>query len=326
MILAEYLPPRPHRLWQLARQMGLRHAVVNCKPERTGLNPPWDLDALRQIQHTLAEAGLVLYGLEGDPFDLSRIKLGLPGRDEDIERFCRMLRNMAQLGIRLLCYNFMAQIGWCRSRTDVPARGGARVSRFDVRELPAELTEAGEVPAEKIRENFSYFIRQVMPVAEEAGVQMALHPDDPPLPSLRGVARIFGTPESFDWAYQLAPSPSNGVTFCRANFKLMPGAKGDLPGWIRHFAKQKRLFFLHLRDVRGTAESFQEIFHDEAAAELVETLRVCHQAGFTGPLRCDHVPTLAGEANDQPGYGTLGRLFADGYLMGLMDALNIPRE
>ncbi len=161
-----------------------------------------------------------------------------------------------------------------------------------------------------------------MSVAETAEVRMALHPDDPPLPSLRGVGRIFDTPEAFEQAYALAPSPSNGVTFCRANFKLM-GA--NLPECIRQFSRQGRLFFLHLRDVRGTAAKFEEVFHDEAAADLIETLRECQAAGFDGVLRCDHVPTLAGEPNDQPGYGTLGRLYANGYVMGLMDALKIPR-
>jgi mannonate dehydratase len=323
MIVAEYLPPRQHLLWQLARQMGIRHAIVNAKPEKTGLAPIWNLAPLRQIQTELHEAGFQFHGLEGDQFDLSRIKLGLPGRDEDLDRFCQMLRNMGELGIPLLCYNFMAQIGWFRSRADVAARGGALVSRFDLSEVPAKLTDAGQVPPERIWDNYRYFIQRVMPVAEEARVQMALHPDDPPLPSLRGIGRIFGTPESFERAYTLAPSPNNGVTFCRANFKLM-GA--DLPECIRRFGRQKRLFFLHLRDVRGTAERFVEVFHDESAAELKDTLRQCHAAGFEGPLRCDHVPTLAGEANEQPGYGTLGRLFANGYILGLMDALGIPRQ
>lgn len=322
MIVAEYLPPRPHLLWQLTRQMGIGHAIVNAKPERTGLKPVWDKEALRQVQCGLAEAGLRLYGLEGDQFDMSRIKLGLEGRDEDLERFCQMLRNMGELGIPLLCYNFMAQIGWLRSKGDVAGRGGALVSRFDLKEMPAGLTEAGEVRADRIWNNFEVFIRKVMPVAEKAGVRMALHPDDPPLPSLCGVGRIFGTWEAFDQAYKLAPSPANGVTFCRANFKLMGVDLGDC---IRQLARQNRLFFLHLRDVRGTAESFEEVFHDEAAAALKETLRDCHAAGFDGPLRCDHVPTLAGEANEQPGYGTLGRLFADGYILGLMDGLEIPR-
>jgi mannonate dehydratase len=323
MIIAEYLPPRPHVLWQLAGQMGIGHAIINAKPEKTGLGGVWERETLRQLQRDLAEAGLKLYGLEGDQFDMSRIKLGLAGRDEDIERFCAMLRHMGELGIPLLCYNFMAQIGWFRSKGDVAARGGALVSRFDVSDLPATATETGEVSADEIWENYRYFIQRVMPVAEKAGIRMALHPDDPPLPSLRGVGRIFGTPEAFERAYALAPSPSNGVTFCRANFKLM-GA--NLPECIRHFGRQKRLFFLHLRDVRGTAERFEEVFHDEASSELMETLKECHAAGFDGPLRCDHVPTLAGEANEQPGYGTLGRLFADGYIIGLMDALGIPRK
>jgi mannonate dehydratase len=303
--------------------MGIQNAIINAKPEKTGLKAVWDLEALRQLQIDLAQAGLNFYGLEGDQFDMSRIKLGLVGRDEDTERFCRMLENMGKLGIPLLCYNWMAQIGWFRSNGEVAARGGALVSRFDLREMPSSLTEAGEVPVERMWENYRYFIERVVPVAEKAGVRLALHPDDPPLQSLRGIGRIFGTPEAFDRAYELAPSPVNGVTFCRANFKLM---NTDLAACVRHFAAEKRLFFLHLRDVRGTAEEFVEVFHDEAATELKDTLRECHEAGFDGPLRCDHVPTLAGEANDQPGYGTLGRLFADGYIMGLMDALDIPRQ
>jgi mannonate dehydratase len=323
MTLTEYLPSRPHVLWQLCLQMGICHAIVSAKQERTGLNPPWEIDALRQLQRAFADAKLEICGLEGDQFDMSRIKLGLDRRDEDLERFCQLLRNMGELGIPLLCYNFMAQIGWFRSRVDVAGRGGALVSRFDLKNVPAGSTAAGRISAEQIWENFRYFIQCVMPVAEKAGIKMALHPDDPPVPSLRDVGRIFGTPEAFDQVYMMAPSPSNGVTFCRANFKLM-GA--DLRKLIHVFVSQKRLFFLHLREVRGTAECFEEVFHDEAAGELMETLRACHQAGFDGPLRCDHVPTLAGEANDQPGYGTLGRLFADGYVMGMMDTLGIPRE
>jgi mannonate dehydratase len=323
MIITEYLPSQSHLLWPLCLQMGIKHAIVNAKSERTGLGPPWEIDSLRQLQQNFEDAKLQIYGLEGDQFDMNRIKLGLDGRDEDIEHFCQMLRNMAELGIPLLCYNFMAQIGWFRSKSDVKGRGGALVSRFDLKDIIFEKTRAGEVSADQIWENFQYFIQIVMPVAGKAGIQMALHPDDPPLPSLQGIGRIFGTPEAFERAYSLAPSPSNGVTFCRANFKLMGS---ELSGLIHHFGQQNRLFFVHLRDIRGTAESFEEVFHDEATEELMETLKECHKAGFNGPLRCDHVPTMAGETNDQPGYGTLGRLFADGYIMGMMDTLGIPRK
>lgn len=320
MIICEYLPSKPHILWQLCLQMGIHHAIVSAKQEKTGLNPPWDIDALRQLQKRFSDAGLIIYGLEGDQFDMNRIKLGLEGRDEDIEHFNQMLRNMGELGIPLLCYNFMAQIGWYRSNLNVRGRGGALLSRFNLKEIHLEKLQITEISNEKIWENFQYFIRNVMPVAEKCGIKMALHPDDPPIPSLHGIGRIFYNPEAFDRAYKMAPSPNNGVTFCRANFKLM---NIDLKSWIQKFGNEKRLFFLHLRDVRGTAENFEEVFHDEAAEDLIETLKICYNVGFEGPLRCDHVPTLAGEVNDQPGYGTLGRLFADGYIIGLMDALGI---
>ncbi len=321
MLLTEFLPAKPHRLWRLARQMGIRHAIVKAAPELTGRPPPWDIDALRAIQRDLADAGLVLRGLEGDAFPMDRIKCGLDGCDEDLDRYERMVRNLGELGIPLLCYNFMARTGWHRTASEVPGRGGALVSRFDLAAMPP--TDGDAIEADRMWVNYERFIRRIAPVAERAGVRLGLHPDDPPLPRLGGTARIFGTAAAFDRAYALAPCRANGITFCRANFALMVDA--DLPALIRSWGAQDRIAFVHLRAVIGTAASFTEIFHDQAAAELIATLRDLHAAGFTGPLRCDHVPTLAGEDDVQPGYGTLGRLFADGYALGLMDALGIPR-
>ena len=152
------------------------------------------------IQTRFREAGFTLYGLEGDQFDMRRIKLGLEGRDEDLERYCQMLRNMGELQIPLLCYNFMAGIGWHRTHGDVPTRGGALTSRFDIADVPKSLTEAGEISEERIWDNYACFIQHVMPVAEQAGVRMGMHPDDPPLPVLRGLARILYKPENFERA------------------------------------------------------------------------------------------------------------------------------
>lgn len=323
MKLAEFLPARPNRLWELARQMGVRHAIVKAAPELTGKNPPWDIDSLRAIQSRFAEAGFALYGLEGDQFDMRRIKLGLDGRDEDLERYCQMLRNMGEFGIPLLCYNFMAGIGWHRTHGDVPARGGALTSRFDIADVPVSLTEAGEVSEERIWENYAYFIRRVMPVADEAGVRMGMHPDDPPLAALRGLARILYKPENFERAMALAPSPNNGVTFCQANFKLM-GC--NVETWARRFAGQGKIFFVHFRDIHGTAERFEETFHDDGPTDMPGMLKLYHELGFDGPVRVDHVPTMAGESNEQPGYEMLGRLFAIGYTKGIMQALKIPIE
>ena len=135
MILADFLPPKRDRSWDYARQSGVEHVIARCHPRDTRLNPPWDKEALRAVQRRFAAAGLKLIGLEGDEFDMRRIKLGLAGRDEDLALYCRMLDNMGELGIGLLCYNFMATIGWCRTDTHVVTRGGALTNRFQLSAL-----------------------------------------------------------------------------------------------------------------------------------------------------------------------------------------------
>lgn len=122
MILADFLPAIPDRSWKLAQQVGVTHAIVKAAPELTGLKAPDHLESLRKIQTRFAEGGFQLIGLEGDQFDMQRIKLGLDGRDEDLERYRQMLHNLGELGIPLLCYNFMATIGWCRTEVKVPTR------------------------------------------------------------------------------------------------------------------------------------------------------------------------------------------------------------
>jgi mannonate dehydratase len=323
VIIAEFLSSKPDRLWDWCRQLGVRHAICKCAPELTGLPAPWHSDALRTIQRRFADAGFVLHGLEGDPFDMQRIKLGLPGRDEDLEHYRQMLGNMGELGIPLLCYNFMAGIGWHRSQANAVTRGGALTTRFDVRDVPASLTDAGEVSAERMRSNYAYFLKAVLPAAEAAGVKMGLHPDDPPIPVLRGIARILSSPADIERALALSDSPSHGVTFCQANFTLMGG---DVAATVRRLCAAHRLFFVHFRDIRGTAEAFEETFHDDGPTDMPAMIRLYHEAGFDGPIRLDHVPTLAGESNDSPGYSALGRLFAIGYLKGILQTLKIPTE
>lgn len=183
MILADFLPPKRDRSWDYARQAGVTHAIARCHPRDTGLNPPWDRDALRTVHANFAAAGIKLIGLEGDEFDLRRIKLGLEGRDEDLALYRRMLANMGELGIGLLCYNFMATIGWCRTDTRVVARGGAITNRFQLSALDATpVPPEDRITEERLWENYTYFLRAVLPAAEQAGVTLGLHPDDPPLP------------------------------------------------------------------------------------------------------------------------------------------------
>jgi len=320
MVIADFLPPRPDRSWDLARQVGITHVIAKCAPELSGLNPPWDIEALRSIQERFAAAGLILIGLEGDQFDMQRIKLGLDGRDEDLARYRQMLANMGQLGIGLLCYNFMATIGWCRTDVRVPARGGAITNRFHLAGVEQKLVPLEErVTEEKLWENYEYFIRAVLPAAEKADVKMGLHPDDPPVSPLRGVGRIFTTPVAFARAMALSSSPSHRITFCQANFKAM-GC--DVTAAARRFAD--RIAFVHFRDIAGTAEDFIETFHDNGPTDMPAMLRLYHEIGFLGPIRVDHVPSLAGEENLPHGYALLGRLFAVGYMKGILDTARIP--
>ena len=174
MKIAEFLPAIPNQLWDLSAQIGVSHAICKCAPDLTGLKAPDDFESLRVIHERFAERGFKLAGLEGDQFDMNRIKFGLPGREADVERYRNMLANMGRLGIPLLCYNFMAGIGWHRNDTAFPLRGGALGSSFDRRTTPDTLTEFGTLDKEALWENYAWFIEQVMPAAEAAGVRKAL--------------------------------------------------------------------------------------------------------------------------------------------------------
>ena len=226
---------------------------------------------------------------------------------------------MGRLGIPLLCYNFMVGTGWARTGVR-EGRGGAKATYFSLAETP-------ETPlllsADQVWANYETFIKAVMPTAERCGVRMGLHPDDPCLPSLGDFARIFGSVEAYDHAYALYPSPSNAVTFCQANFKLM---NADLQESARHF--RDRIAFIHVRDVEGTKENFVELFHDQGSTDQFALMRVYRELGLDVPVRGDHVPEMEGDrildADCLPGYFTMGRLFANGFLKAFLLATDQP--
>ena len=220
---------------------------------------------------------------------------------------------MGALDIKLLCYNFMVGTGWARTGVR-QGRGGARATYFSLAETPSAPLK---LAAEQVWANYAHFIKTVMPTAEKRGIRMGLHPDDPCLPSLGGYARIFGSVEAYDRAYALYPSPSNAVTFCQANFKLM-GA--DLEATARHFGD--RIAFIHVRDVEGDKTDFTELFHDQGTTDQFALMRTYRELRLDVPMRGDHVPEMAYDRvltpEGTPGYFTLGRLFANGYLKALL--------
>jgi mannonate dehydratase len=318
MKLGLFLSAKAGLKWKTASQMGIKYAVVKAAPELTGELPPWDFDTLKKIKDDFDENGLELYSLEGDEFDMSRIKLGLPGRDEDIGNYKKMLRNMGELGIPMICVNFMAKVGWFRSKFDIKARGEALTSGFDIKDINKEYETI--VTEEQMWDNFTYFIKAIMPTAEEAGVKIALHPDDPPISPFMGVSRILTSAQNFRKALEIGNSPNLGITFCQASFKAMGE---DIFKLIDEFGKNGKIFFVHLRDIKGTKECFHETFHDNGPTDMSAAFEAYRNAGVDCLLRPDHAPTMAGESNETPGYEMMGKIFAIGYIKGLLEALNI---
>lgn len=316
MKLAEVFPSQPNRLWHLAKQLGVNHAVGGL-PWEEKQEKPWDLMPLIRMKQRFADFGLELSVIESMP-PSNHIKLGTAGREEEIEQFQRFITNMGAAGIPVLCYNFMAQFNWFRTSTTTRTRGGALVSSYDHSLMKdAPLTEAGIVTEEQLWENLQYFMERIVPVAEQANVKLALHPDDPPITPIRGVSRILRSAAALQRAIDLVPSAYNGITLCQGTLAT---AGDDIPGVIRDFAIQDKLFFVHFRDVRGTPEKFEETFHDDGKTNMLEAMQTYYEVGFNGPARPDHVPTMEGEDNANPGYELLGRLYGIGYIRGLMEA------
>lgn len=311
---------QPDVSWKLVKQMGVNYAIAKLAPELTGKIPIWDFNSFQTSKEQFTKNGLKLIGLEGDQMDMSRIKRGLPGRDEDITKYCQILENMGRLDIRLLCYNFMVT-GWYRSHHQMEERGGAIVTGYDHHYNEAQPQRDFSITPEQVFANYQYFIERVIPTAEKHGVKMALHPDDPPVPSINGIGRAFTTSAEIRKALSLSDSSSHGLTFCQGTYTTM---QEDIPALIREWGNAGKIHFLHLRDVVGNPLNFRETFHDNGPTDMLEMLKIYQKVGFEGPVRSDHVPTMAGEDNSRPGYGMNGNLFGIGYLKGLMHALKIP--
>ncbi len=313
--IAEFLAPTPSSLWKLVKQVGVNHVVGGLPFGETAT--PWEYMALLRMKTRYNDAGFELSVIESRP-PLERAKRGLEGRDEEIATVCTLIENMGRLRIPVWCYEWMSTFNWMRTSTTTPTRGGALVSSYDHSLMQdAPVADLGEISEEKLWETLQYFLQRVLPVAEKAGVKLAMHPDDPPLSPIRGVGRIMRSIDNFQRLVDMAPNPSNGITLCQGNFALMTN---DMPAAIRQFGKQGKIFFVHMRDVRGTPEKFQETFHDDGQTDLLACLRAYREIGFDGVLRPDHVPTMEGESNTNPGYEAIGRLFAIGYLKGLRQA------
>lgn len=317
MQLATVLTPESEENLQLAQQCGVTEIVTRFR----GASPA----QLNQDKQRFENFGLRLSVIEGY-LPIERIKLGRDSDGTDLKTMKLLIQAMGEVEIPILCYNFMAGTDWVRTRLDVAERGGAKVTAFDLADVDRATllghdgagtmaSSDGEVAADELWERLEQLLIELVPVAEQAGVVLAMHPDDPPLPAFRDKARIMNRVEAFERLVNLVPSPSNAICFCQGSFATM-GV--DIPSAIRRLGPSIR--YVHFRDVRGTPAAFTETFHDNGPTDMAAAIRAYREVGFTGPIRPDHVPQLVGEDDGEPGYTTKGRLFAWGYLRGLIQA------
>ena len=319
MKLCMALPAEPRSDWRSAVQVGATGAVLGLVDYYRADPRIVSYDGLKSVIDQLGTYGLDLAVIEGDPVPLRSCRLGTSDRDRMIAIYTDFVKVLGDLGVKTMCPNWMAGINWVRTSVDTPIRGGALTTGFRLADLkPAVIDLDGvDLTEDMLWDNLRYFLDRVLPVAEAAGVRLGFHPDDPPISPVHNVPRILTSYEAYDRMFGEYPSPSLGMTFCQANFSLMDG---DLYAMAERFGADGKIFFVHFRDVKGDRFDFEETFHDEGPTDMLRMVRLYMKHAPGVPIRVDHVPTLEGDDNTSYGYTMRGRLFALGYLRGLMEA------
>ena len=321
MKVAFQAPPEPtEEDIQFIQQIGVDYVVLWTGAEKASA----EYYASRKQLYN--EAGIQVYGF-GDfaVHNQDAIVLGLPGRDEKIEEYKNHLRNLGKAGIPYTTYAHMANGIWSTEREF--ARGKASARGFDLakadrgwwvgKEYSGELTHGRKYSQDEIWDNFEYFIKQVAPVAEEAGVRIGIHPDDPPVPELGGIPRcIFGNFEGYRRALEMADSPNVGMCLCVGCW--LEG--GELMGkgvvdTIHYFGERKKLFKVHLRNVNQPLPHFVETFLDNGYYDLYKVVEALKEVDFDGVLIPDHIPQMG----DNP---RIGSAFSIGYMKAMVERAN----
>lgn len=303
----------------------------------------WGIERIRKLVEDVNQAGLSMTTIESVPVH-EDIKIGAPSRDELIDHYCQTIRNLGQCGIKVICYNFMPVFDWTRSDLafDLPDGSNALIydektvenmdpirgelslpgwdSSYTKSQMKDLLNTYASIDSEALWSNLEYFLKAVIPVAEEAGVKMAIHPDDPPW-SIFGLPRIICNRDDLDRLVNIVDSPSNGITLCSGSLGVDPS--NDIPALVREFGGRGKIHFAHCRNIKITGEkSFEESAHrsDDGSLDMYEILKAYHDTGFDGPMRPDHGRMIWGETG-KPGYGLYDRALGAVYLNGLWEAI-----
>ena len=301
----------------------------------------WPLDRLQWLRSQVEAHGFSLDVIESIPVP-EGIKRGTGDRDRLIDIYAESIRNLGRVGVRVLCYNFMPVLDWMRTDLSLRLADGSLVTgynhqqmlRYDLskgledrvawshgftgEELQTALDEYRDIDGDALFENLLYFLRRVVPVAEAAGVLLAIHPDDPPWP-IFGLPRIVRDQSTIQRILEAVDSPSNGLTFCTGSLGAAP--ENDLPELVRRFAN--RINFVHLRNVEITGtQVFHEVAHSAPSGQVNMTavMEALIDIDYTGPMRPDHGRMIWGETG-RTGYGLYDRALAAMYLYGLWQGI-----
>jgi len=331
----------PVRL-EYIRQIPGMHGIVSAIYD-VPVGEVWPVAKLAALRDRIEAAGLRFEVVESVPVH-EDIKLGKPTRDRLIANFQQNIRHCAAVGIKVICYNFMPVFDWTRTEMAKELPDGSFTLAFDAaavakidpeqgialpgwdtsykpEELRHLLAEYRSVDEEALWRNLEFFLRRIVPVAEEAGVRMAMHPDDPPRP-IFGLPRIVKNHDDLVRLTGIVDSPANGITLCSGS--LGADLCNDVPALVRKFGGMGRVHFGHVRNVAVQPDgTFYESAHlsCEGSLDLAEIIRAYHDVGFDGYLRPDHGRMIWGETG-KPGYGLYDRALGAVYINGLWEAVS----
>lgn len=302
----------------------------------------WSNESIEKLVKQAGSHGLKTEVIESVPVH-EDIKLGRPTRDTYIENYKENIRRLAKAGVKCICYNFMPVFDWTRTELDKEAVDGSTSLVYYGKQLEGKdpikddmnlpgwdasykrqdlidlLNVYKDVDEEKLWENLEYFLKAIIPIAEECDVKMAIHPDDPPW-SIFGLPRIITSEKNIDRFLSLVDSKYNGLTFCTGS--LGASKDNDLVKMVDKYCKMGRIHFMHVRNIRLVEDGFEECAHDNTAGSLdiLGIMNALHQNGFDGYLRPDHGRMIFGETG-KPGYGLYDRALGASYLNGVWETL-----